>query len=148
MLTFSPPPPAVEHVTDNLKHVYCVHSSVNQVFTLTPKPERRSVVAFVNRQCADNLNKMVSMHVEFTREWPRIEHGEPLRLPSPKSWRETSTQHSWLQQHSLDELKLTCASNALDLLIVKAFDEDTLRADLIVMQPSEQLMRSVLETKV
>ena len=61
-----------------------VRTTNNHVFTLAPKPERRSLVSFVSADDAARVSDMINMHVEITRELPFVQHGDVLRLPSTK----------------------------------------------------------------
>ena len=138
---------------DVITHVWCVHSSSNHVFTLAPKPERRSIVSFVSADDAARVSDMINMHVEITRELPFVQHGDVLRLPSTKvsalHAKQRLLAHVFVERHAFEDLRVKCLGNGLDMLVVKHYDDDErMLADLLTFERSHAGMCAIFDEKM
>jgi hypothetical protein len=120
MLTINPPPsrPAkLAQTNQRPKTYYTIQSNKNNAFSMKVKQnDKTCLVGFKNIKNAILLGKMIETYYNQNGEMPDTQNGEPLFLPEPGKGE--VLRRLFVQQWNLEDLKLECARNVLDLLSV------------------------------
>ena len=121
MLTINPPPsrPAKKTVpTDRRKKTYyTIQSNKNNAFAMkVSQNDKTCLVGFKNINNAILIGRMIETYYNQNGEMPDTQNGEPLFLPGPGKSEVLS--RLFVQKWDLEDLKVECARNVLDLLSV------------------------------
>jgi CTP:phosphocholine cytidylyltransferase-like protein len=105
------------------KKYYTIHEAVNKVFAvklLGFETLKTSVVSFNNREDAENMSGVLQNHHRHKREWPvfNFEAFQDDNILRVSTYDNTITNNILYvsEWNEMDDLKLFCVSNCLDLI--------------------------------
>jgi hypothetical protein len=120
MLSVAPPPTkprGFSKTKQKPKHHYTIHSKPNDIFTLKPDENRTAIVAFTKIDDAFLLSQMIESYYIHQKELPLFGSDEMVILPSPVLT--NSLNYLYIQRWDIEELKVECTKNILDMIIVE-----------------------------
>lgn len=116
-----PPPvkPRVKFKTNQKSpKYYTLHTCPNDAFTLRVNEQSRtSIVGFRDWDNAMFVGKMLETYFISQMEWPMTYEVGSLILPNSQV-PDDVLRFLYIQQWELDDLKLTCTKNFLDMILV------------------------------
>jgi hypothetical protein len=105
------------------KKYYTIHEPINKVFAIKLNgfdKMKTSVVSFNNRGDAENMSELIQTHHMHNKEWPvfnfeDLQEDNFLRI---SVYTKPVTDHIFYvsEWNEIDDLKLFCVSNCLDLI--------------------------------
>jgi hypothetical protein len=97
---------------------YTIHSAENNIFSLNiDNHDKTVVVGFKILNDAVLVSRMIEAHYIQHKEWPDTRASGLFSLPPPTKASELS--HVFLHKWDLEDLKVTCTRNILDMVSVE-----------------------------
>lgn len=125
-----PPTRAVPKTGRTGKKYYTIHEPVNKIFAVKLngfETMKTSVVSFNNRKDAEYLSSMIQTHHMYNNEWPvlnfeDLQDDNFLRI---SVYKKPIIDHIFYisEWDELDDLKMFCVSNFLDLIDLYKMDQ-------------------------
>ena len=112
------------------KKYYTIHEPINKIFAVKLngfETLKTSVVSFNNREDADNLSTIIQNHRKYMNEWPVFNFED---LQEDNFLRVTNYDKPLFESifyisewDEIDDLKMFCVSNCLDLIDLYKMDQ-------------------------
>jgi hypothetical protein len=100
------------------KKYFTIQTTPNHVFTLKSHEEAKtSVVGFKKWDDAFLISKMIETHYIEQKEWPVLEIGKTIVLPSSRP--SAVLRHLYIQEWDFEELKFECTRNIIDFMSIE-----------------------------